>query len=62
MSSPGCWTRFIKPRDFERDHVWVVSSAQQRKNRRAARKHAKKMIAAGCPEKAAVWLKRARNG
>jgi hypothetical protein len=38
------------------------SSASQRKERREMRRHAKRMDAAGCPEKAAIWRRRARNG
>jgi hypothetical protein len=42
--------------------VTYYSSRERRIMRRYWRKHAEKMIAAGCPEMAAVWRKRARNG
>jgi hypothetical protein len=38
------------------------TSRGKRRYRRDARRHAKNMVAAGCPEKAAVWRRRARNG
>lgn len=46
----------------ERPMVYFVSSTTKRKDRREMRRHAKAMDKAGCPEKAATWRRRARNG
>jgi hypothetical protein len=43
--------------------IWTFTTTRTKKRqRRDYRQHAVKMFAAGCPEKAHVWLQRARNG
>lgn len=42
--------------------TYRVSTRERRRSRRVLRLHARMLVAAGCSEKAAVWLKRVRNG
>lgn len=42
--------------------VFPVTSRMKRRDRRSYRLHAKNLRLAGLPEKALIWLKRARNG
>jgi hypothetical protein len=50
------------PLDSYITHYYRQSTAMKKKGRRANRKHAERMLKAGCPERAAVWFRRARNG
>lgn len=54
--------RQLKAYARETSYMGRGDTRSRRRYRREARKHAARMLRSGMPERAAIWLRRARNG